>query len=207
MTAVLDAIRVDLRGDGACGHGPDCIEFVAAWERWMAKNARRPLAILDCRPGYRERLGRNGRQMLNKADRLYSYRPIVRNDHLAAMHAVNTSAEVRQGRVMSAAYREPLEPSQPARLCGYHSDSWHAGFDGDGRLVVYARAEMFGDLCIPNTLISDRAAPGAMNGMIAYLAELPDVRWLNYLRLESATESLTNFKVRTGFAPVRVLSW
>ncbi len=157
----IDTIRVDIRGGGACGQGPDCLEFVASWERWMAKNARRPLAMLDCSPGYRQRLGRNGRQMLNKADRLYSYRPIVRNEHLAAMHVVNTSAEVRQGRVMSAAYREPLEPGAAARLCSYHRDEWHGGFE-DGRLVVYARAEMFGDLALLNTILSDKAAGGAM---------------------------------------------
>lgn len=204
MTVVAaPVLTVDLAGSqDSCG--PDCSEFVATWTAWLAKNGRDTLAVADCSPGYRDRLGRNGRQMLNKADRLYTYRPIVRNEHLDAMYAINTSVPVRQERPMTAAYREPLELGAAARLCDYHQDRWAGGFDQGGTLRAYARAEGFGDFWILNTIIGDRAAGGVTNGLIAYLAESPDVLWLNYLRIRSASESLSAFKVRTGFVEMRV---
>ncbi len=195
------SIAVDLVGDRTrCG--PDCPAFLAKWLEWWAAKTYQPLAILDCSPGYRTRLARNPRNMLRKADRLYTYRLINRNDHLDEIHAINLSMPARQGRPMTKAYVDPPEPATPERLCTVHRDEWHGGFDTDGTLRVYGRLEVLNMVGVLNTILGDRSAGAAMNGLIAHLVETTGVRWLNYLRMPSATTTLTDFKRRVGFEEV-----
>jgi hypothetical protein len=197
----VKSIRVDLVGATA-SCGPDCASFLETWTDWWASKSCRPLALLDCSPGYRGRLQAKSRNMLSKADRLYTYRLIDRNDHLDEIYAINTSTPVRQGRPMTDAYQEPPRPSTSASLCTVHRDEWHGCFDHDGHLRAYARLEVLNEIGILNTIIGDRAAGGAMNGLIAHLAETAGVRWINYLRMPSATTTLTDFKRRVGFEEV-----
>ncbi len=195
------SIHVDLVGD-TTSCGLDCPVFIGRWLEWWAAKTMQPLAILDCTPGYRERIGRNARNMLRKADRLYTYKLIDRSDHLDAIHAVNVSLPERQGRPMTAAYRERPIPSTAEQLCRVHRDEWHAGFDAAGTLRAYARLEVLNESGILNTILGDRTAGGVMNGLIAHLVETTGVRWLNYLRIPSATVTLSEFKQRLGFEAV-----
>lgn len=198
---VLLTLRVDLVGDtSSCG--PDCTTFIETWRGWWTAKTRQPLALLDCAPGYRSRLSAKSRNMLRKADRLYTYRVINRSLHLDEIHAINTSLPARQGRPMTEQYRNPPEPTTPAQLCEVHRDEWYGCFDADRRLRAYARLEVLNEIGILNTIIGDRTAGAAMNGLIEHMAETARIKWLNYLRMPSATTTLTDFKRRLGFKAV-----
>lgn len=188
----------------AAGCGPDCAAFVAKWSEWWRLKTRHPLAILDCSEDYLQVIGRNSRNMVRKADRLYVFRPMVYNDHLAEIDVINASKAVRQGRPMSGWYTEPAQPSIPAHLCDTHSDVWHGAFCcSDDSLAAFARlARVSDELGILVSFLGHAEASAAMNGMVAYLVNTAGVQRLNYLHMRSATDTLEAFKRRLGFQGV-----
>jgi len=184
--------------------GPDCAAFVEKWRAWWREKKRWPFAIVDCSPGYLERLDRKSRAMVRKANRLYTYRSMDFNAHLAEVDAINASKPSRQGRPMQGWYTQPAQPTRPARLCAVHGDAWHGAFRrDDDALVAFARlARVSDELGILVSIMSHRDAAAAMNGMIAYLVESAGVRYIDYLHMRSATPSLEAFKRSVGFREV-----
>lgn len=197
-----DVLTIDLIGDtSSCG--PDCPSFIEMWLEWWDDRSRRALAIADCEE-YVPRLRRKSRAMVRQADRRYEYRSFAYNDQLDGIYSVNTSRDERQGRPMSASYREQPKPlSDTFHLCSVHRDTWYGSFEKDGTLAGYCRLEKLNEIGILNTILGRAGATGAINGLVAYLAEHSEVRWINYLHMESSTDTLTAFKRRIGFSAVR----
>lgn len=177
--------------------GPDCWKFIERWEAWWQKNTAHPMAMIDCAPGYFDRLKRESRKMVRKARRRYTYLPFNYNEHLQEIDKINLSKPIRQKRPMQGWYTQPATPTHPEHLCAVHSDTWHGAFL-NGVLVAYARFCRIGDLGVPMSILGHPNATGAVNGLWAYLVENMGVNWINYLHMDSTTPSLEVFKRNIG---------
>jgi hypothetical protein len=199
---------IDLVGDtSACGD--ECPAFIAKWAEWWAEKTRDTLAILEVTSleEYRRFVGPKSRNMINKANRLYEYRRIQRNDHLDGIAAVARSKPVRQGIPMVGWYTQPVKPQRPLRLCPLHADEWYAGFEREtGRMVCFANLKVLNELGILNSIIGDPSAGAAVNGLVAHLVDVSGVAWINYLYPQAKTQTLADFKRRLGFRPMDVPS-
>lgn len=197
---------IDLIGDtSACGH--DCAWFIDKWASWWAQKTRDPLAMLEVTSldEYLHFIGGKSRNMVSKAKRLYTFSRIAFNDHLAGIEAVARSSPIRQGMPMEGWYTKPVETATPARLCALHADEWYGAFEREsGRMVAFARLEVLNELGILNSILGDRSAGGAVNGLVAHLVEHSGVCWINYLYPQARTDTLADFKRRLGFRPMLV---
>jgi hypothetical protein len=184
--------------------GPDCAAFRQKWrEWWNTKMVGFPVAILDCRPGYMDRLDDKGRNMVRKATRNYVCRRFDYNAELAGIDEVNASKPERQGKPMSGWYAEPAQPTLPMSLCPRHRDLWFGAFFPDGNLAAYCHLELVGDLAIINSILGHAEAPAAVNGLIAYMTTWmlhEGGTWINYLHMTD--NSLGAFKRSVGFEEV-----
>lgn len=189
----------------ACGD--ECAEFIQKWSSWWAQKTREPMAMLEVTSldEYLQFIGRKSRNMVSKANRLYEYRRIQHNEHLDGIGAVARSKRFRQGIPMEGWYTKPVEPQRPLRLCALHSDEWYAGFERtSGRMVCFARLEVFNELGILNSILGDPTAGASINGLVAHLVEYSGVLWINYLFPQAKTQTLADFKRRLGFRPMLV---
>jgi len=198
---------IDLIGDRtACGD--ECQAFIGKWAEWWAEKTREhAMALLEVTSldEYRRFVGPKSRNMINKANRLYEYRKIDRNEHLEGIEAVGRSKPIRQGIPMVGWYTEPVKPQRPLRLCALHADEWYAGFRrDDGRMVCFANLKVLNELGILNSIMGDPSAGAAVNGLMAHLVDVSGVLWINYLYPQAKTQTLADFKRRLGFRPVRV---
>lgn len=184
--------------------GRDCSDFRTKWGEW-ARRLQQPCALLPLSPEYVAGLDRKSRAMVRKAElRGYSFREYIRDDELEAMYAINTSKVMRQGRPMTVGYRTELKVERVPELCDTHEMIWVGGFQ-NGELRAYASVMRLRELGVLNQIIghADSLTDGVMNGLIAFLvSDLYErgVRWLNYLRMPSATTGLTDFKRSVGFS-------
>jgi hypothetical protein len=201
----IDAVAIDIHGDRTlCG--PDCNAFLTKWGRWWGGQSERPVALLVAGPGYKARCGQKTRNMVSKADRLYTFRPFEHNDEIEAMHEINVSRPARQGKPMSDRYRRPPIPIvRPWQTCDLHQSLWWGAFDVDGRLRGYCNLIRLNDLGVVNTILGHGDAAASVNGLIAHMAESSGVRWIHYLTLASSSPTLAAFKRRCGFREYRVL--
>lgn len=198
---------LNLQGGDGRDCGPDCAAFVDKWSKWWQVKTRVPLALLRIEPigDYLQTIGPKSRNMVSKANRLYEYRHIEFNEHLADIEHVAQSKSERQGIPMEGWYTEPVVAQTPAKLCAIHRDEWHGGFSReDGSMVAFARIEVLNQLGILNSILGHPDAGGAVNGIIAHLVEHVGVRWINYLYPQAKTETLADFKRRLGFQAVQV---
>lgn len=198
-----ETLTIDLGSGITPDCGSDCPEFVGTWFAWFdVKSRAAPFAIADC-DRYYERLRQKSRHMVRQANLRYNYREFAYNDQLDQMHEVNISKSFRQGRPMSKTYRDPLTPiSRPLDLCSVHRDTWFGAFEQDGTLAGYCRLEKLNELGILNTILGRAGSTGAINGLMAHVAAVAEVRWINYLHMASSTDSLSAFKERIGFRAV-----
>jgi hypothetical protein len=197
---------MDLIGDrSACG--PDCDAFIAKWSEWWAEKIRDPMAVLEVRSydDYLRFIGGKSRNMVNKANRLYEYRQVQRNDYLKEIEAVGRSKPIRQGIPMTGWYTQPVVAQRSLSLCGLHADAWYAGFRrDDGAMVCFANLKVLNELGILNSIIGDPSAGAAVNGLVAHLVAVAGVGWINYLYPQAKTQTLADFKRRLGFRPMLV---
>jgi hypothetical protein len=128
---------------------------------------------------------------------------IERNDHVDAIHAINTSLDMRQGRPMDAKYLDKVTHYE--RLP--HFD-YYGVLDGDGRLVAYANIGRYGNFSAFSQLIGMRNNDGIMHllvvDIVARLIERQQVRYVMYDTFFGAQAGLQNFKRIVGFEPYRV---
>ena len=155
---------------------------------------------------YLERIkGRNGgaHHARRARSRGYVLADIDRNEHLDAIHAINTAIDARQGRPMDDSYR--CKRLEYERLANYQ----HVGvFNGEGRLMAYADVGRFGNFCAFSRLIGYRNNDGFMHlavvDIVARLLLDPRVRYLMYDTFFGALPGMQQFKTVLGFAPYRV---
>ncbi len=164
-----------------------------------------PLALLKMPPSYQEylaKVGHHTRNAIRKAERLgYEFKEFAWNDHLDAIHKINTSKDVRQSMPMRGWYRERVQPR-------YHSMEelqylkYYGAFKG-ADLYAYLHLWICGDFGITKHIIghAEYLTHGIMNGLISHVVREcvanTQVRWLEYGAYEKG--SLTEFKKHAGF--------
>jgi len=184
--------------------GADCPKWIEKWVEWWNARVkeREPLAMMECGHGYVESLPRASRRMVRVANTTYEFREFTYNNCLSDLSKINQSKSVRQGRPMADHYLQPAKPHRPLALCERHRDTWYGGFSREtGEMKGYARLETFGETGLLNVILRHGESLGVLNGLFSYMNDNANVKLINYLRIASATETLTAFKRRVGFRP------
>lgn len=203
-------IKLDIVGDTTkCG--TDCPDYIAKWSAWCAQYERKRLALIWADDHYYNGLDRGSRYMIRKViDRGYVFHEFNYNDHLQDIYEINTSKAERQGKKMTESYLTyPMAISRELERCETHRYLRIGGFRG-GKMYAYCAVAVLNELAILNTIIghADALTDGIMNGLINHLAEMcasmPNVKYLNYLTMESSGDSLQAFKRSVGFESYQV---
>jgi hypothetical protein len=137
----------------------------------------------------------------------YVMAEIDRNDYIDAIHDINISAPVRQGRPMDPGYREKelhYEPQRNFRYFGMLSK--------EGKLVAYSNVGRYGNFAAFSKLIGYRNNDGVMHLLISDIVSLllTELRagngpeFLMYDTFFGAQPGLRQFKSMLGFTPYRV---
>jgi len=147
--------------------------------------------------------GHAGPQGRKARARGYTLREIDRNEHVNAIHDINTSSDMRQGRPMDDAYLEKklyYEPQPHFRCYGV--------FSSEGQLVAYCNVGFFGNFAATDQLMGYKNGDGVMYMLLADLiCQLIMERKLDYFMYDTflgAQPGLRDFKRRVGFRPYRV---
>ncbi len=132
----------------------------------------------------------------------YVFAEIERNDHVEAIHAINTSVEHRQGRPMDSAYTSKRERFE--RLPNFR---YYGVLDAEGRLVAYANVGMYGNFAAFSQLIGHRNNDGIMHLLITEIVcRLIDEGQASYIMYDTffgAHSGMRQFKTVNGFKPYR----
>jgi len=132
----------------------------------------------------------------------YVCQPIERNRHIDAIHAINTSLDVRQGRPMDAKYTEQVTSFDTRP----HFD-YLGVLNGDGKLVAYANIGRYGNFSAFSQLLGLRNNDGIMHllvvEIVSRLIEQKRVRYVMYDTFFGAQPGLQQFKRVLGFEPYR----
>lgn len=204
-------MKIDIVGNrDNCG--PGCDAFIAKWSAWTKVYEGQEMAILKIDPFYYDNLESDTRYMIRKASkRGYTFGYFDYNSFLYDIYQINTSKEVRQGKVMSQSYLEyPTAIGVDQSRCDLHRYVRIGGFK-DSRLLAYCAVAVLNEAAILNTIIghADALTDGVMNGLInsvvdKFVYNSTAVKYLNYLTMRSATKDLEAFKRRAGFQPYEV---
>ena len=153
---------------------------------------------------------RTARKRSDRATRLgYQFREIARENYGSDIFAINTSLEERQGRRMSAGYREeqnfmPL-PESP---CERHAIRTYGVVDARGTLVAYLWLYRVGDLALVSSILG-HGEHLANDVMYLLFQGVVDAQcglggYFVYNLHSSGTDGLRYFKGKLGFEPVEV---
>ena len=156
---------------------------------------------------------RTARKRAARAQRRgYYWRELRREQHPNAIHAINTSADRRQGRPMDPSYRTPPAFSPlPAYPCERHAIRCTGVWTDGGILVAYLTMYRAGDLALVSQILGHAAY---LEDEIMYLlfagaltreiAAGPGI--VVYNRHDSGTDGLRFYKERLGFVE-RPVQW
>lgn len=165
----------------------DTVPFATAGD-YLATIARRQLA-----GGFARRARQRG----------YRLAEIDRNQYIDDIHAINSSMNIRQGRVMA--------PSYATRVTHYtdlDNYRYYGVLDAAGQLVAYCEVGLYGNFALFSRLLGYRNNDGAMHLMLTEIvSQLIDekvVRFVMYDMYFGASEGLRHFKAMLGFQPYRV---
>ncbi|MES2150739.1 MAG: hypothetical protein V4508_13225 [Pseudomonadota bacterium] len=132
----------------------------------------------------------------------YVFAEIERNDHVEAIHAINTSVEMRQGRPMDQNYQEKCLHFD--RLDNFR---YYGILNPQGLLVAYANLGNYGNFAAFSQLIGLRNNDGIMHllviEIVSRLIEDGAVQFLMYDTFFGAQPGLQAFKRMLGFQPYR----
>jgi hypothetical protein len=164
-----------------------------------------PASVKDWRAEHR-----TARKRADRATRLgYRFSAIRREQYDDDIYEINTSLDQRQGRPMSAGYRErthfmPL-PEYP---CARHAIRTYGVLDVRGTLVAYLWLYRAGELALVSSILGhgEHLANDVMyllfQGVVGAEHELGG--WFVYNREDSGTDGLRYFKHKLGFAGMEV---
>lgn len=148
--------------------------------------------------------GRKGGASYAKRARTRGYRflEIDRNQHVEAIHHINTSCAVRQGRPMDSGYQQKVEHFEALGNFQYFGV-----INDQGELVAYANLGLFGNFCGFSQLIGLRNNDGSMHlllfEIVCLLIQRREVRYVMYDTFFGALPGLRQFKTMFGFRPYR----
>lgn len=208
--SVATATRVSL--GLTCDHD-SCAEFAGPLLSQLANGYERcsvlpmPDSLEDWRAEHR-----TARKRADRAERLgYHFAEIRREEHDDDIYAINTSLDSRQGRPMSAGYRErPHFGQLPAYPCDRHRVRTFGALDVRGQLVAYLWLYRAGDLALVSSILGHGAhlANDVMyllfQGMLERESDFGG--YIVYNRHDSGTDGLRYFKAKLGFESTEV-SW
>jgi hypothetical protein len=152
---------------------------------------------------------RTARKRANRAERLgYTFDIIERERFSEDLYAINTSLDVRQGRPMTGAYRQPVTLGPlPDYPCARHAIRTY-GVLKEERLVAYLWLYRAGDLALVSSILGhgDHLANDVMYLLMQGAVDRES--WfggqLVYNRHDSGTDGLRYFKERIGFTEQNV---
>lgn len=132
----------------------------------------------------------------------YTVREIDRNQYIDAIHAINISAPVRQGRPMDSGYRsKKLLYEQPGYAVTY------GVFDARGTLCAYCVLGLYDNFAATDQLLGYKTSHGIMYLLLAeIICRLIARRQFEFFMYDTflgARPGLRDFKRRTGFRPYR----
>jgi len=135
----------------------------------------------------------------------YTFREIDPIASIDAIHAVNLSSEVRQGRAMDESYRKKFT-DYPV-----NSNNTYYGVFLNDQLVAYLWVVRSGELAVLNRLLghAEHLNNGVMYHLVVGYVEQDfnsdsPVKYVMYDTFFGASEGLKMFKQRCGFKPWRV---
>jgi hypothetical protein len=206
MATATDTMTIRLGGHLAT---PTCAEM--AWTLWaqLRDRYRYPASVLPI-GDHAEYLAehRTARKRAARARRLgYVFAEIDRSHHEDAIFRVNVSMPERQGRPMTAAYRERQTFGANAVVCDHHH-VYTYGVLADGELVAYLWLYRCGEVALVSSILghADHLA-----GDVMYLLVTEALRAQEslggtcfYNMHDSGTAGLVFFKERLGFRPAEV---
>ena len=146
--------------------------------------------------------GHAGPQRKKALARGYTVREIDRNLFVDAIHDINVSAPVRQGRPMDNAYRvKKIRYEQPRHVVTY------GVFDAHARLSAYCVVGFYGNFAATDQLLGYKTSHGIMYLLLAeIICQLIERHRLDFFMYDTflgAKPGLRDFKRRTGFRPYR----
>lgn len=198
-------------GDHAeCVHANECDAFAMPLHQQLSNgNYDWPVSVLRLED-FDAYLAshRTARKRAQRARNLgFQFDRIERSEHVDDIYAINTSMPERQGRPMTATYRDrPSFEPLPHYPCPRHRiDTWGV-FAGD-TLVAYLVLHLSGELVLVSQILghADYLQSDVMYLLVVEaLRRLPLPATVFYNRHDSGTEGLRYFKTRLGFAPERV---
>lgn len=153
---------------------------------------------------------RTARKRADRAARRgYRFTTVARHARAAEIQAINLSMPERQGRPMSAGYRQPPTTTPlPDYPCHRHGVRTYGVEASDGTLVAYLWVYRAGDLALVSQILghADHLANEVMYLLVqgAVEAEAAQGGFMVYNRWDSGGEGLRFFKERCGFAPAAV---
>jgi hypothetical protein len=133
----------------------------------------------------------------------YQLAEIDRNAYIDEIHAINTSAAIRQGRPMDAAYRD--------KKSAYENRDYFKYFgvlNKEDKLTAYCNIAIFGNFASTDQLLGYKNDDGVMYFLlleiICRLIEEGRLDYFMYDTFMGARPGLRNFKKKLGFQPYRV---
>lgn len=130
----------------------------------------------------------------------YRVEHIERNRFVDEIHAINNSAETRQGRPMDDAYRTRETSFEDHPHFGYFGV-----MDKQGKLVGYCNVAVLGNFAATQRLLGYKNNDGFMylllTEIVCSLIEQKTVNFLMYDTYLGARPGLRNFKRKLGFSP------
>lgn len=147
--------------------------------------------------------GSNAERQARKAKaKGYRLVEIDRNDYIDAIHEINNSVEMRQGR--------PMDPAYQAKTMRYPNDKNYSHFgvlNAAGKLMAYGDLGLYGNFLAFNRVIGVRNNDGMMHLMLTEIIcrkiEERNCRYLMYDTYFGASPGLKAFKEMLGFQPYR----
>jgi hypothetical protein len=132
----------------------------------------------------------------------YVVTEIDRNDFIDDIYEINTSIEIRQGRIMDEAYRE--------KKTNYRSDpnfKYYGVLNAAGKLMAYGELGFYGNFAAFSRVIGVRNNDGIVHLMVTEIVcQLIEGRSCQYLMYDTyfgASAGLQTFKKMFGFQPYR----
>lgn len=188
---------------------PHCRQY-QEWSAYIP--AEKQLAVLDISqavslPEYvANYMNPTARNRLRYSMRHYETRLISPRSYIDEIHAINTSAPVRQGNPMRETYlQKPSFPVNYIEPCGYHFYRHFGCFEnGTNKLVAYATVHVSGELCALTQIIGHAAylKDGIMLNLFASVVQFAlenNTRCILYSRWTDGTEGLRHWKYSVGF--------
>ena len=202
VTDVLTATSISLEVD----HGDECAE-VARPLLLQLSNGYEECAVQEI-PLFIDFWRDQHRTARKRADRAYrrgySFNPFVKHRRVDEIHRINMSASHRQGRPMTAGYRErPSDSPLPAYPCPRHRLTFDGVEDRAGELAADLALYRAGELALVSQIwghakmLEDEIMYLLVQGVLE--REREQGGYLVYNRWNSGTEGLMFFKERLGF--------